>query len=300
MPTRSLLALLLLFCVSLPARAKAAPDVVVSVAPLHSLVAAVTEGVLSPDLLVPSGASHHAYALRPSDALSLHAADLVIWIGEPLERFLVKSLATLDESTERMAVARLPGIELFNTRQGGDWRDAHFIQGRGIDPHLWLSTDNARVIVRSVATRLAKMDPANAERYRANAERTLRRLAELDANLTSRLERIKGIPYIVFHDAYRYFEERYGLAPVGAITSDPDHSSGARRIVQIRDLIESADVQCVFSEPQFQPALVRTVLEDTGARRGVLDPIGANIEPGPDAYFTLMNRLAESLLECLL
>jgi zinc transport system substrate-binding protein len=303
--TRILFILLLPCCAALPLRAMAAAEVAVSIAPLHSLVAAVMEGVARPELLVPAGASHHAYVLRPSDVRRLHAADLVIWIGEPLERFLVKPLATLDASTAIMAVARLPGIKLFSTRRGGDWRHANreahrSAHGHSVDPHLWLSTDNARVIVQAVAARLAELDSTNAERYRANAEAMLARLTELDAELSRRLAPIKDAPYVVFHDAYRYFEERYGLLPVGSITTDPDQSPGARRIVEVRDLIEETQVRCVFGEPQFQPSLVRTVLEDTDARRGVLDPIGANIPPGPELYFTLMNRLADSLTECLM
>jgi zinc transport system substrate-binding protein len=301
MSGRNLLAILLLASASCSQRTDAAPDVMVSIAPVHSLVAAIMEGVGNPELLVPPGASPHSFALRPSDMRGLHAADLVIWIGASLERFLAKPLTTLDETTARMAVAKLPGIELLSTRQG-DWDDAEQAETahrHAIDPHLWLSPANARVIVTQVAERLVRIDPANAQRYRANANRTLRRLMGLDAGLKRELEPVKNVPYVTFHDAYQYFEEHYGLSPAGSITTSPEITPGARRIVRIRELVETGDVRCVFSEPQFTPALAQTVLEDTRANHGVLDPEGTGIPPGPDAYFMLMERVAESLIDCL-
>jgi zinc transport system substrate-binding protein len=298
--TRALLSVLLLGCLSLAARAQAAPKVVVSIAPLDSLVAAVMEGVGRPDLLVPPGASHHTYTLRPSDMRSLYDADLIIWIGRPLERFLIRPLAALDQTTTRMAVTQMPGIKLLPVRQGGVWSSMDNTRAtQAIDPHLWLGPNNASVIVRQVAASLASVDAANAKRYRSNANRTLRRLRALDTALKRKLEPIKHVPYVVFHDAYHYFERRYGLHAVGAITIDPDLSPGARRILQIRELIAAQHVRCVFREPPFEPALVQTVLENSNARRGVLDPIGTDIPPGPDGYFKLMNRLAHSLVKCL-
>jgi zinc transport system substrate-binding protein len=302
MSAKRLLTFLLLACAASLAHADAAPNVVVSIAPLHALVAALMEGVAEPKLLIPAGASHHAFTLRPSDVRSLHSADLVIWIGRPLERFLVKPLATLDRTTVRLAVAQLPDIKLLNIRQGGGWSDPALWgrdDGHTIDPHLWLDIDNGCVIVRSVAARLAAIDAAHAERYKSNAKQTLRRLTELDAELKRRLEPLRGVPYVVFHDAYQYLEERYGLHPVGAITTDPEIGPGAQHIMRIRELIRTQHVRCVFSEPQFQPALVQTVLEDSDARRGVLDPIGANIPGGSDGYFRLMNHLVDSLVGCL-
>jgi zinc transport system substrate-binding protein len=302
MSLRPLSAFLLFACLILPARADSTPRVVVSIAPLHSLLAAVMQGVARPELLVPAGASHHAYSLQPSDVRKLHVADLIVWVGKPLERFLTNTLTTLDPSTHKIAVAKLSKIALLPARQGGVWRaedQRRQWRGHPIDPHLWLNPANARVIVEVFADRLATLDPANAERYAANAEQTLARLANLEANLVRRLEPIIESPYVVYHDAFHYFETRYSLAAVGSITNDPDSSPGARRILEIRDLLSTTGVRCVFSEPQFQPTLVRIVIEDTRARRGVLDSTGADLKPGPNLYFDLMNRLADSLVECL-
>ncbi len=302
MSSRPLSAVLLFACLALPARVDSLPRVVVSIAPLHSLLAAVMQGMAKPKLLVPAGASHHAYSLRPSDVRNLHRADLVVWIGKPLERFLAKALTTLDPATQKIAIAKIPKIALLSTRQGGVWGiedQPRASRGRPIDPHLWLNPANARVIVKVFADRLTKLDPANAEHYAANTEQTLARLANLEADLARRLKSIIDTPYVVYHDAYQYFEARYSLAAVGSITSDPDISPGAQRILEIRDFASTTGVRCVFSEPQFQPALVHIVMEDTRARHGTLDPTGASIEPGPNLYFDLMNRLASSLVKCL-
>jgi zinc transport system substrate-binding protein len=282
--------------------AHAAPNVVASIAPLDSLVAAVMEGVASPELLIPAGASHHTFTLKPSDMRRLLGADLVVWIGRPLERFLIKPLTTLDQTTARMAVAEISGVTLLPVRQGGVWINSKDTPGRlnnTIDPHLWLNPANARVIVRRLAQRLGKIDATNARRYKINADQTIKRLSQLDMQLKRTLAPVEHVPYIVFHDAYHYFEERYGLHSVGSITTDSEVSPGARRILEIRELIDSQHIRCVFSEPQFQSALVSTVLENTDARRGVLDSTGAGISPGPDGYFKLMKRLANSLIKCL-
>jgi zinc transport system substrate-binding protein len=297
---RILLALALCIFATLLARAEEPPRVVVSIAPVHSLVAAVMSGVARPKLLIPAGASPHTFALKPSHVRRLHTADLVIWIGKSLELFLAKPLATLEQGTARMTVADLPGIKLLNLRGRGDWsKAAHEAGAHAIDPHLWLDPDNARVIVTEVAQRLAQIDAANARRYEVNAKRAVRRLDRLDARLERRLAAVEELSYVVFHDAYQYFEKHYHLSPVGSIVTDPEISPGVRSIIEIRDRIEATDARCVFREPQFKSDLVNTVVEGTGARRGVLDPEGTGVPPGPNAYFILMMRLADSLAGCL-
>lgn len=282
--------------------AGATPRVVVSIAPVHSLVASVMRGVAQPELLVPVGASPHAFALAPSDMRALYDADLIVWVGRPLERFLIGALNTIDNPGARITLAALPGMDLLKLRPGSHEHSGKFVSSHtssGVDPHLWLDPRNARVIVTHIARRLAAIDAANAQRYAANARATIARLDALDARIARRLEPVKRLPFVVFHDAYQYFERRYHLNAAAVIASDPEVSPGARWILDVRELIEAKNVRCVFGEPQFNPALVKTVLEDTGARRGTLDPEGADITPGADAYFILMERLADSLKQCL-
>ncbi len=297
------LALLLLWLVSLPAWGQ--PRVVVSIAPLHSLTAGVMAGVGQPPLLLPPGSSPHTYALLPSDARALQAADLVIWVGEGLEVFLRKPLTTLTAPDTRLAVAELPGLTLLPARSGPDWEghdhDHHGHDGdaHGIDWHLWLDPRNAAVVVTALGERLAALDPANAGRYRDNAQALTERLQALDRELAERLAPLRGRAYMVFHDAYQYFEHRYGLTSIGAITVSPERLPGARRVAEIRAELRQRQVRCLFREPQFEPSLVQAIVRGSDVRVGVLDPEGADLAPGPELYFALLRALGANLSECL-
>jgi zinc transport system substrate-binding protein len=165
--------------------------------------------------------------------------------------------------------------------------------------HIWLDPINAKAMVSAIAAALGDADPGRAAVYAANAERLRARLDRLDAELAADLAPVAGRRYVVFHDAYRYFEKRYRLSPAGAITVNPARQPGARTVRAIRSRIIDLGAVCVFGEPQFEPALVATVIEGTPARPAVLDPLGADLEPGVDAYFTLMRNLAKSLVGCL-
>jgi zinc transport system substrate-binding protein len=166
--------------------------------------------------------------------------------------------------------------------------------------HIWLEAGNARAIVRAAVLALGTADPANAAAYRANGEAVQTRLAQLDIRLRAELLPLAGRPYVVFHDAYQYFERRYGLTSAGSITVSPDRQPSARRVAAIRKKIEGSRAVCVFSEPQFQPALVQTLVAGTDARIGMLDADGGiGVPPGPDAYFTILSNLGMSLKDCL-
>ena len=167
------------------------------------------------------------------------------------------------------------------------------------DMHIWLDPHNAKEMVEVIAETLAKVDPANASKYEANAEKIAGRIDKLDHEIEDALAKVKDRPYLVFHDAYQYFESHYGLAAVGSISVSPERKPGAKRIAELRHVIEDNKAVCVFAEPQFQPTIVQTLVEGTKARSGVLDPVGGSLPPGPDAWFTLMNNLAKSLENCL-
>jgi len=294
------------------------PAVVVSIAPIHSLVTMVMDGVATPRLLLPQGASPHAYALRPSDARALARARLVIWVGPALESFLEKPLASLVARGEIMGLMAAPGLILHQVRRGGAWpghsssnahasRDAdhgnhgdgHPGEAGGHDPHIWLDPRNGIAMVQAIAGALARLDPPRAARYRDNARRARARLASLDRTLAARLEPVRGRPYVVFHDAYRYFEARYGLNAVGSIVVAADRRPGIKRLKEIRGRLRETGAACVFAEPQFSPRIAATVVEDSGARIGVLDPLGSGLAPGPGQYSSLLNSLADDLVRCL-
>lgn len=300
------LLLLLVLCWSLPVLA--APKVVVSIMPLHSLVSGVMEGVGSPQLLIGANASPHDYALKPSDARALSEADLVVWVGEDLETMLKRPLQSLAGKASVLELSRAEGMTLLPSRKGGVWEvDKHDEHDAGhdghahgeMDTHLWLSPANARRIVDVVAEQLSALDAANAKTYQANAEAMDKQIGALNKQLQVQLAPVRQRPYIVFHDAYHYFEKAFDLHPAGAIAVNPQHRPGARRIVEIRQAIRDSGAACVFSEPQFRPAIVDVVLEGSGAHHGVLDPLGSTLPPGKGQWFALMQGLADSLTGCL-
>lgn len=320
-------------CGTSPAAAE--PNVVASIKPIHSLAAGVMEGVGTPTLLVEGAGSAHGYAMRPSDARALARADVVFWVGEGLETYMAGPLTQLAGNARVVALAEARGVALLPLREGIAWEvhdhkhhgeaadedhhdaNGHHVDGghadgphgevrdeadhrhAGYDAHIWLAPDNARRIVAAMAEALSEVDPENAEVYRANADRLAGRIAVLDRELAARLAPVADIPYVVFHDAYQYFEGHYDLAAVGSITLSPELAPGAQRLREIREKIVTLRARCVFSEPQFEPTLVETVREGTAARTGVLDPLGGGLEEGPDLYFELMRNLAGSLRACL-
>lgn len=295
------------------AAAAASPDVVASIKPIHSLAAAVMEGVGEPALLVRGSASPHGYSLRPSDAKRLEEAEVVFWVGPFLEGFLVRPLAALADDAAILEIARIPELDLLPLREGGIWEPHNHADpdgppasgpaerhGRaGPDPHLWLDPDNARAIVAAMAEVLSEADPGNAATYRANAASAAARIDELDAELGATLAPVRDRPFVVFHDAYQYFEAHYGLAAAAAIMASPDQVPGARRLREVRKALHEAGVVCVFREPGFAPALVDTLTEGTDIRQGELDPEGAMLQEGPGLYFQLMRNMAHSIADCL-
>ncbi len=288
--------------------ALAVPEVVVSVKPIHSLVAGVMEGGGEPGLIVAGSSSPHLYTLRPSDAQRLAHARLIFWIGPIFEGFLMKPLAALASKAEIVELDRAPGVMLLPAREGGDWeKDEHHHGGdhggsaaeAEHDGHLWLDPQNAKAIVRIAVARLSALDRENAQRYAANGTALEHRLDDLDTTLRRRLAPIRGIPFIVFHDAYQYLERRYELSAIGSITVRPESPPGARRLQMMRGKVVALGARCVFSEPNFEPSLVWTITEGTLAGTGILDPEGTALPAGPNLYLALMTKLGEALVGCL-
>ena len=276
------------------------PVVVASIKPIHALVAGVMQGVGEPLLLVPGGASPHEYSLKPSDARAISEADVLFWIGPDLESFLVKPLANA-QTVRSVALITAPGVTVLPLRAGGAWEthDHGYDRTASRDAHIWLDPVNAAAMVRQMVAVLGETDPAHQAEYARNGAALVERLNQLNQQLGSALAPVREQSYLVFHDAYQYFERRYGLNAVGSVVLDPEQRPGAKRVAEIQARLRERKVRCVFSEPQFQPALVETVIAGSNARRGVLDPLGADLPAGPDAYFQLLQGLAEALRGCL-
>ncbi|MDH3579581.1 MAG: zinc ABC transporter substrate-binding protein [Hyphomicrobiales bacterium] len=291
-------------------------QVVVTIKPIHALVAGVMKGVAVPKLLISGGGSPHAFAFKPSHARALQKARVVFRVSEALESFLNRPIENLARKATIITLDETPGIRLYAARGGGLWKrhnhahENHTQEDNAssnhkdhesgpYDPHFWLDPVNAQKLIGHIATHLSATFPAHAGVFSDNAAHLERQLTKLDKELKAATAPLQGKPYIVLHDAYRYFEERYSLRPSGAITVSPERLPGARRLSAIRERITDAQAICVFAEPQFEPKLVLTLIEGTNARRGVLDPLGAELTPGAGLYFALMRNLAAGLSNCL-
>ena len=308
--------------------ATAAPEVVVSIKPVHSLVAAIMQGVGEPELIVDGAASPHTYNLRPSNARKLEKADVVFWVGPGLEAFLEKPLEALASKATVVELEDAEGLEKLPFREGGPFEahddgeessgahDGHAeqegAQDHGhdhaqdddrdhgaYDTHPWLDAANAKAIVQTIETALIAADAGNAATYQANTKKLLADLDALDAELAETVKPVKDKPFIVFHDAYQYFERRYGVKAVGSITVSPETLPGADRVKQMQEKVRQLGATCVFAEPQFEPKLVSVITEGTAAKSATLDPEAATLEPGPELYFKLMRGIAGSLRDCL-
>jgi len=291
-----------------PARADV--SVVVTIKPIHAIAAAVMDGVAKPRLLVDGAASPHTYSLKPSDAAAISKSDVFIRVAGDLEPFTRRVVRTLPKSVQLVTLQSVKGLELHEVREGGPFESHDHGHGHShghshgkrkdqIDGHIWLDPDNAKKIATAIADTLAAKSPKNADTFRRNAAAFATRVDELDRELAAKLAPVKDKPFIVFHDAYQYFERHYGLTTAGSITVNPEVQPSARRLTQLRSKIDQLAAVCIMREPQFEPKVVTAIAQGTKARIGELDPEGANVEAGPDLYFTVMRNLAASLTECL-
>ena len=285
-------------------------NVVASIKPVHSLVSAVMDGVAKPTLLVEGAASPHTYSLKPSQAKQLQEADIVFWMSHDLEVFLENSIENIAQRAVSVPLIESHNLTKLSFREGGAF-DAHGHDDHDdhddkhddhdeTDPHVWLDPQNAKALVHEIEEQLAKIDPENAEVYEANASIVMKKLDKLTNEIDVDLKPIRSRGYVVFHDAYQYFEKRFGISAIGSITVSPEVMPGAERVRELQEKVRELDATCVFSEPQFQPKLVATVTENTNAGTGVLDPLGTSLEDSPELYFKLIRNMANSLKGCLM
>ena len=310
--------------------AAAAPEVVVSIKPTHSLVASIMRGVGKPKLIVEGAASPHTFTMKPSNARAVEGADVVFWMGPGMEAFLKKPLEALASDATVVKLDDAEGLTRLPFREGGAFEaHEHEDEGHGhdheemaendhghddhageavgdhhhdrgeFDTHLWLDPMNAKAMAAAIEKALAEADPDNAMAYAANLASLNGRIDALDKEIAETIAPVKDKPFVVFHDAYQYFEDHYGVRVVGSITVSPEAVPGAERVQEIRQKVQELDASCVFAEPQFEPKLVQVVTEGTDARSGTLDPEGATLTEGPDLYFDLMRSIATNLKACL-
>ena len=322
-------------------------QVAVDIAPVHSLVARVMEGINTPELIVQHGASPHEYSLRPSEAAALQNADLVFWVGPDLTPWLTETIETLAPDAAVAALLEADGtIELefresalfeshdhddhddHGDEEGHEEHDEHADEAHddhddhadeeaehddhgdeaagheghdhgAHDPHAWLSPQNAMAWLNVIAGKLSAADPDNAGAYFANAAQGRAEIEGLVAEVNATLDPARDGQFIVFHDAYQYFETDFGFPASGAISIGDASDPSPARIAEIQGRIAEEGIDCVLAEPQFNPGLVATVLDGTEAQTGILDPLGSDLEPGPALYPQLIRNLSIALAGCM-
>jgi zinc transport system substrate-binding protein len=285
--------------------ASAASNIVaVSIKPLHSLATGITQGSgIEPVLLVDGRNSLHDFSLKPSQAATLHKADIVFYMGGGLEQFLEKILPQLPAGTQRVAMEKAEGMALLPMQPGDahdhDEHEEHDEHG-AYDLHAWMSVANARAMVVQMTETLSQTYPEQAFLFEKNAKKMEAHLDELDADLRGRMKKLQGKPFAVFHPAYRYFEHSYGLFNIGVVNMHIEQAPSAGHMQKLRAHIREMKAHCIFREPQFDSRVVDNLMQGTNIKTGTLDPEGALFEPGPDLYFQLMQGLASGLEKCLL
>ena len=296
---------------------KADIKVVTSIKPIHSLASYLMDGVGKPDLIVDGYASPHGFAMKPSHAKMLQNADLIFWVGEDLESFLEKPLKSIAKKAEKIELMEIKGLNKLEFRERNifeehddhghdehkehghkeDKHDDHQGHAHGEhDPHIWLDPMNAKVILNEMVEHLIENDPKNASKYKSNLKKALKDIDKLNKDVKKELS--KSTASIVFHDAYQYFEKRYDVNILGAFTVNTDVMPGAEQLAEIREIIEHDKVTCVFSEPQFNPDIIKAVAKDMNIKTGVVDPLGATLDPSKDLYFKLIRNMSASFKGC--
>jgi len=287
--------------------AQADVKVLTSIKPLQLIAAAVQDGVAVPQVLLPPGASPHHYALRPSDVRKVQSVDLLYWIGPDMEGFLPRVLN--GRTLPSVAVQELPGLKLRHFAQdsashedhdddGGDDHDHDHRPGT-VDAHLWLSAHNARVIAARMAADLSAADPANAARYQSNLKGFNQRLDALDARIKARLAGVAGKPYFVFHEAFDYFEDNYGLKHAGVFAVAAEVQPGAQHVAAMRMRLQAVGKTCVFSEPPLRPRLAETLVAGLPVKLAELDALGGYTPATAQGYEQLLEKLGNDLAGCL-
>lgn len=308
-------------------------SIVATIKPIHSLVAAVTDGVLTPQLLINRNVSPHTHSLSPDEVQMLRNADLVIWVGEIYEAHMKQTVGKTVPKPKIFTLSEREGLKLYPYRQESSWEGefkeahdcdcgtceehnheehdhhgqdhhhGHSHSPHSIDGHLWLDPNNAIIIVKEVAKALSRIDPSNVSRYQTNAAKTIEDIKSLDKSLQGRLKPVQGKPYLLYHDAMQYFDKHFGTRAIGAITTEPGHPPKAQHFIRLKKLLgnKSSPIYpaCIFTEPQFENDVSINLAEQFSIKYHMLDYLGQDISSGPRAYFEIMNQIVDDLLKGL-
>ena len=316
--TKKISIIILFFFSSVNVFASETIGIITTIKPIDSLVSAVVGDTGKTISLIPSETSPHEFRLKPSDARALQNGNIIFYISPHLETSIVKVFETLPKNIKIINLMEETGIENLSIRDNEAWelhdhhddkkhddhdkhaqKDEHDDHKSKDDVHIWLDPENAIKIIKKVNTELSFFFPENAKIYDENATKIINKIKSLKKQLKKELLPIKEKPYIVFHDAYQYFEKTFGLNAVGSIALEDDIASSPKQISFIKNKIIKSKASCVFQEPQFDNKLVKTVIEGTQAKIGTLDPLGFGIKEKEDFYLQLLRNMSKNLKECL-
>ena len=285
------------------------PLVAATIKPIHSLLAAVMEGVGRPRLLIEGSQSPHHHQMRPSDVRLLSRALLVFWIGGTLETSFKSPLSRLAAEGRLVTLSQAPGIARLTDGledEGGLSHDQnhghdgdHEAETEAFDPHLWLDPRNAAAMAQAMVRALAAADPANAAAYRANGLRVQRRLDDLTEETHRLLAKLPTRSLMLTHNFLLYFAHRFRLRVEGYVSEHEELAPSALRIRQLHRQLRRRPASCVLEPPPAGSPLLRALVAGTKALTGVFDPLGWELEPGPELYFDLMRQNAQRLHSCL-
>ena len=277
------------------------------------------DGVGEPSLIIEGSSSPHSFVLKPSHAKLIEQADIIFWIGEDIETFMEKPLDSIAKNAKKISFMELNSIDKLKFREENIFEhedhdehkhdehghdedkdhDEHGHEGHHhgeYDAHIWLDPLNAKIMLHEIAHELSDLDPDNADKYNKNADETITAIDKMVNNINKNTN--KNAKFVVFHDAYQYFEKRFDVNVLGAFTVNTDVLPGAEQLSEIREIIEHDKVSCVFSEPQFNPDIINAVAKDMNIKTGVLDPLGATLTPGKTLYFDLISNMSKSFKSC--
>ena len=308
-----------IFFLNLKVLASETTGVITTIQPINSLVSSVIGNTGKTISLIPSQVSPHEYKLKPSDIKKLQNANIIFFVSHHLETRMTKVFKNLPKNIKIINLMENSGIKNLAIRDNQAWerndhqhknevKDRHYKYSKKHndhnhyekedDVHIWLSPDNAVKIIQKVNKELSLIFPENDQIFKQNANQMITKIKQLKIELKNELSSIRDKPYVVFHDAYQYFENRFGVSSAGALTLNPDVLPGAKQIDAIQDLIQDKNIKCIFSEPQYNPKIIETLAADMKISTGIMDPLGAFIDQGPEMYQNLILDIANSLKDC--
>ena len=282
--------------------------VVTTIKPIHSLVAGVMDGLGSPSLIVDGSNSPHNFSLKPSHAKMIEDAEIIFWVGEDLETFMIKSLESIANNATKVSFMDLDNITKLKFKEENilevegydddhDDHDDHYKHADGeFDAHIWLDPKNAIEIVNEIAKTLSLKDPNNKNVYYSNAEKLNHSLNELIKKINLSIN--KDARFIVFHDAYQYFEKRFDVSSAGALILNEEALPSAKKVSEIHKIIKKQNINCIISEPQFNPNIIKSIAQDSRILTRSFDPLGSSFDTNKNLYFEMILSLSNSLKDC--